>query len=144
MRYLLDTNVISAWMRASEDDPLVGRVRREGHQIATAAPVWHELRFGWGLLAPSKRKETIGRFLDSVLRPSVPILDYDMSAADWHARERARLQGKGLTPTFVDGQIAAIAATRGLVVVTRNTADFERWAGVLVEDWLAESIETRR
>ena len=49
------------------------------------------------------------------------ILPYDDGAAEWHARERARLSSKGLTPSFVDGQVAAITVVNGLILVTRKT-----------------------
>jgi tRNA(fMet)-specific endonuclease VapC len=35
-----------------------------------------------------------------------------------------------LRPAFVDGQIAAIAATQGLVLVTRNISDFVAFDGL--------------
>ena len=49
---------------------------------------------------------------------SLPILDYGWEAADWHARECARLSAAGRKPPLVDGQIAAIAHSNGLVLVT--------------------------
>jgi tRNA(fMet)-specific endonuclease VapC len=36
------------------------------------------------------------------------------------------------------GQIAAIAATRGLVLVTRNTSDFEMFDGLQLLNWFAQ------
>jgi tRNA(fMet)-specific endonuclease VapC len=65
----------------------------------------------------------------------MPILPYDADAADWHAAERARLAFAGRVPPFVDGQIAAIAVTRGLTLVTANVADFRPFAGLTVIDW---------
>jgi tRNA(fMet)-specific endonuclease VapC len=38
-------------------------------------------------------------------------------------------------PAFVDGQIAAIAKVNGLVLVTRNTSDFEKFSGLKLENW---------
>jgi tRNA(fMet)-specific endonuclease VapC len=35
----------------------------------------------------------------------------------------------------VDGQIAAIALVNNLVLVTRNSSDFARFAGLKVETW---------
>lgn len=67
------------------------------------------------------------------------ILPYDEAAADWHADERARLAAIGLTPPFADGQIAAVAAVNGLVLVTANVADFRHFQGVTVEDWHAST-----
>lgn len=66
---------------------------------------------------------------------TLPILPYDAAAAAWHGRERARLQRKGISPSFADGQIAAIAKVHGLTVVTRNTADFRRFEALDVVAW---------
>jgi tRNA(fMet)-specific endonuclease VapC len=65
----------------------------------------------------------------------MPILPYDQEAADWHAAERVRLAGIRRTPPFIDGQIAAVAATRGLILVTANVADFQHFAGLPIVDW---------
>ena len=65
-----------------------------------------------------------------------PILDYDWQAADWHARERARLTAAGRTPLFVDGQIAAIAHVNGRNLMTSNVADFRAFEGLAVENWI--------
>lgn len=70
-----------------------------------------------------------------VVRTTVPILPYDAQAARWHGRERARLERLGRTRPFVDGMIAAVAATRGLTLVTRNVPDFEHFADLRVENW---------
>ena len=72
----------------------------------------------------------------NTLRPSViTILPFDQRAAEWHASERARLGGIGLTPPFVDSQIAAVAFVNDLTLVTANTADFSNFDGLRVEDW---------
>lgn len=52
-----------------------------------------------------------------------------------HARERARLDKIGAKPPFIDSQIAAIANLNGLVLVTANRKDFERFTGLELEDW---------
>jgi tRNA(fMet)-specific endonuclease VapC len=65
----------------------------------------------------------------------MPVLDYDRDAADWHAAERARLAARGETPPFADGQIAAIARTHDLVLVTFNDADFRRFRELRVVTW---------
>ena len=75
--------------------------------------------------------------MTDVVGASLPVLPYDAEAAAWHGHERARLEGLGWTRPFADGQVAAVAATRGLVVVTRNTDDFDGYDGLHVEDWFA-------
>ena len=68
----------------------------------------------------SRRRDAIERYLEDVALASFPILDYDRAAAEWHARERVRLETAGKTPPFIDGQIAAIASVHDLVLVTAN------------------------
>ncbi len=134
-RYLLDTNVLSEPIRPEPNSEVVRRLRENEAVIALAAPVWHEFVHGAELLERSKKRRMIEHYLATVVRSSFPILSYDELAADWHARERARLTKAGWTPTFVDGQIAAIAKTNDLVLVTANRKDFERFSGLAMEDW---------
>jgi tRNA(fMet)-specific endonuclease VapC len=67
------------------------------------------------------------------------ILDYDAAAAAWHASERARLDARGETPPFTDGQIAAIAHVHDLALVTFNVADFKRFDGIRIVSWAQRS-----
>jgi tRNA(fMet)-specific endonuclease VapC len=41
----------------------------------------------------------------------------------------------GIPAPMVDGQIAAIAVVNGLILVTRNTNDFDGYLGIQVENW---------
>ena len=136
MRYLLDTNIISAPLRSEPNVDVIRRLREHEHEIAIPAPVWHELRFGCARLAQSRRREIIERYIEDVVQESFPILEYGWKAADWHARERARLIAVGRTPPFVDGQIAAIAYANGLTLVTSNTRDFRHFEGLNIQSWL--------
>jgi len=135
LKYLLDTNVVSEPFRPKPDAGVVRRLQKHEQEIAIASIVWHELRFGVERLPPSRRREVVERYLDEVVLPAIPILGYDRAAAEWHARERARLVAKGETPSFADGQIAAIAHVHDLTVVTFNETDFRRFAGLQVTMW---------
>lgn len=55
--------------------------------------------------------------------------------ARWSVLDRARLVAAGRTPPFADGQIAAIAATRKLTLVTFNMSDDAAIADLAIEDW---------
>jgi tRNA(fMet)-specific endonuclease VapC len=135
LKYLLDTNVISEPLRPQPDRRVARNLRRYESEIAIPSVVWHELRFGVERLPPSRRREAIERYLESIVLATIPILDYDRDAAEWHARERARLAGQGETPPFADGQIAAIARVHDLALVTFNGADFRRFTGLRVVAW---------
>jgi tRNA(fMet)-specific endonuclease VapC len=134
LRYLLDTNVLSEPMRPVPDPGVMSRIEAAGDTIATASPVWHEIELGRLRLPAGKRRRAIEVIVDT-LSTVIPILPYDVRAAVWHARGRARLSGRGKVPPFVDGQIAAIAAVNELVLVTRNVRDFAGFHGLEVESW---------
>ena len=134
MRFLLDTNVLSEPVRGRPDAAILDRLETYAGQIATAAPVWHELWFGCLRLPDSRRRDFLTDYLGAIY-VELPILDYDARAAEWHARERARLSANGRTPPFVDGQIAAIAAVNQLTLVSRNVRDFTIFDELRVEDW---------
>jgi tRNA(fMet)-specific endonuclease VapC len=134
--YLLDTNVVSELARPVPNAGVLGRLAAAEGRSAIAATVWHELVFGVERLPPGARRDGLRAFVDEIaLR--VAVLPYDRPAAGWHARERARLYVAGHGPAFADGQIAAVAVTNDLRLVTRNVADFGHFADLTVENWFA-------
>ena len=135
MKFLLDTSVVSAPVLRVPNAKVVRRLQQQGALCAIAAPVWHELVFGAGRLPTGKRRAALEEYLHTVARRSFPILPYDEAAADWHGRERARLEEQGRPTPFVDGQIAAIAFTRSLTLVTANAKDFRLFDGLEIVDW---------
>lgn len=135
MTFLLDTNVLSEPLKAQPNRQVLDRLDQHASELATAAPVWHELRYECARLGTSRRQRAVEEYLRDVIQPSITVLSYDAIAADWHARERARLEAAGQPAPFVDGQIAAIAVVNGLELVTRNMGDFERFERLDVVDW---------
>ena len=49
--------------------------------------------------------------------------------------DRARLSADGRTLRFVDGRITATALVHGLILVTRNVADFEPMGVRILNPW---------
>jgi tRNA(fMet)-specific endonuclease VapC len=111
------------------------KLQENAAEIVTASPVWHELLYGTFKLPISKKRKALETYLFDVVLTDIPLLPYDTRAARWHAEERARLQAKGLTPAFVDGQIAAVAATNNLTLVTRNISDYKQFRGLKIVSW---------
>ena len=135
LRYLVDTNVLSEPTKRVPNPAIEERLGSNMPEIATAAPVWSELLYGLYRLPVSARRSETARYIFETLGPTLQILDYDRRAAEWHAAERARLSLIGLTPPFVDGQIAAVAFTNGLILVTGDTSGFANFRGLQVESW---------
>jgi tRNA(fMet)-specific endonuclease VapC len=138
-RFLLDANVLSEPLKPQPNSGIMAQLQQHDTEIATAAPVWHELLFGCFRLPRSRRRRVIQAYLLEAMAPTLPILAYDAPAAAWHARERARQSAIGMPAPFVDGQIAAIAGVHGLILVTANTADFAAFQGLDVMDWRSAS-----
>jgi len=135
MKYLLDTNILSEPLKAAPNKSVLAKLELHGHEAATSTLVWHELLFGCYRLSKSKKRALIERYLMEVIYPNVPILSYDERAAKWHALERSRLSLKGETPPFVDGQIAATAVTKNLILVTGNPTHFKFFNDLTLETW---------
>ncbi|MEM1041462.1 MAG: type II toxin-antitoxin system VapC family toxin [Bacteroidota bacterium] len=137
IRYLLDTNIVSEPTRQRPAPQVQARVEAHAQEAAVASAVWHELLHGLERMPTGRKREFLARYLFSVVRPAMPILSFDADAAEWLARERARLEALGKPRPALGGIVAAIAATRGLILVTRNTGDFEGYQGLHVENWFA-------
>jgi len=135
LKYLLDTNIVSEPLRPKPRRGVLRKLGRHEEEIAIPSLVWHELLYGAARLPVSRKRDAIERFLEEVVLTSMPILDYDREAAEWHASERARLTSRGEMPAFVDGQIAAIAVVHGLTLVTLNVREFSRFDGLTVVRW---------
>ena len=89
-------------------------------------------------MAPGRKQNRLNSYLQALLASGLTVLPYDRDAALWHGAQRARLEASGHCPPFADGQIAAIAATQTLVLVTRNTADFAAFEGLEVRNWFSQ------
>jgi len=124
LTYLLDTNILSEPLRPQPNPRILSQLQTQADRCATASIVIHELFYGCYRLPKGRKRSTIENYLHEVVLATLPILTYSPPAAEWHARERARLEGQGLTPPFADGQIAAVARVHGLTLVTRNLADY--------------------
>jgi tRNA(fMet)-specific endonuclease VapC len=135
VRFLLDTNVVSEPVRPIPNSGVLWRLKQYEGQIGIASVVWHELVFGWERLPTSRKKRVIEDYLFQVVRAKMPIMPYDQAAAEWQAKERARLEQRGQATPFADGQIAAIAKVNDLILVTANRSHFDSFEGLAVEDW---------
>ena len=133
--YLLDSNILSEPARLKPNAQVLKQFANHDDCYATAAIVWHELVYGCELLPASKRKEQLQAYLEMLLMNGLIILPYDQLAADWYAKERARLQLQGKTCAYADGEIAAIAVSNKLTLVTRNIQDFQNFQNLNLQNW---------
>lgn len=134
LRYLLDTNVVSEWVKPVPDPAVMAKFSRHQAACAVSAPTLQELAFGFSRLPPSRRRDHLEHWLTG-LAQRLPVLAFDAQAAWWLGVERARQAQQGRTLPYVDGEIAAVAVTAGLTLVTRNLKDFGQVQGLSVVAW---------
>lgn len=135
LSFLLDSNVLSELTKARPNPGVMRMLTDHRAACATSSVVMHELAHGVARLDDGARKSTLREFVDGLAGCGMSILPYDLDAALWHARERARLKSAGRALPFRDGQIAAIAASRKLTLVSRNLIDFAHFQGLTSTSW---------
>ena len=136
---LLDTNVISEAMK-----PAPERAVRDWLDAQTAETLFlssvtiAELSFGIAALPKGRRKDNLTAALEGLLALfAARILPFDTAAAQRYGElaAKARIAGRGFpTP---DGYIAAIAATQGFVVATRDASAFAAAGLQVINPWNA-------
>jgi len=135
LNYLLDTNILSEAKRPHPNEKVIEKLRLYRQETATAILVIHEMLYGCFRLPISKKPQDIEDYINNVILAEIPLFDYDLKSAQYHAQERARLSKIGKNPGFIDGQIASIAVTNNLILVTNNVADFQDFDGISIENW---------
>jgi predicted nucleic acid-binding protein len=136
--YLLDTNVISEAVRPRPDQNVEQWLRQvDSVRTFTAAIVVSELLFGVLSHPNPARAAAVSKVVEQGLSDLIGgrVLPFDDNAARVHARLRVATRGRN-RPIY-DLQIAATALANDMIMVTRNTADFEDLGLVLLNPWLA-------
>jgi len=137
--YLLDTNIISYWMRG--DRSVIDRIRKHSPaDLFLSTITLAEILYGIekSSVKKSERRLKIDR-ITSVLGLCV----FDAAAAFQYATIRAQLEKQGQMISERDTQIASIAMANKFIVVTHNTKEFERIGKLKIEAWAAD-MDTAR
>jgi toxin FitB len=138
VRYLLDTNVLSevrrprpeprvlAWLDAADED-----------RLHLSAITIGEIARGVALLEDGRRKQELAAWLETDLQhrfgPRLLAIDGDTALAWGQLMGEAKQKGRPVAA--MDGWIAATALRHELVLVTRNTKDFENLGVRLFDPW---------
>ena len=137
---LLDTNVVSEVMRPIPDPSVVEWLNsQDAGRIVISTISIAEIYYGLQCLSDGHRKHPLTDRFEQFLRRGFAhrILDFNESAALTYGELMALRRGIGRPMSVLDGQIAAIAKSRGFALATRNTPDFEHTAVDLINPWAA-------
>ena len=129
--YLLDTNILSYWMRGNE--AVLERLkRRSPAELSMSVITLAEILYG---IEKSAHRKQERRSKIEQIRALLDIYAFDQAAASEYAIVRAQLERQGLPISERDVQIASIALANDLTVITHNVKEFGRVKNLVVEDW---------
>ncbi len=133
MIHLLDTNVCIHLLNESQSQVINNFRRHHPADIVLCSMVKAELLYG---ARRSQRREANLQLLKAFFAP-LRSLPFDDECAEHYGQIHADLltQGKPIGPN--DTLIAAIARAHDVTLITHNTGEFGRVAGLRMEDWEA-------
>ena len=138
---VVDTNVVSELMRLSPDPAVMTwfSAQRSAELYLTAVSE-AELRAGAAILPAGRRRDRLAAEVDAVVREDFAgrVLPFDSAAAKAYAAIVASRRSAGRPIPEADCQIAAIARARDAAVATRNGADFEHCAILVIDPWTGD------
>jgi toxin FitB len=127
MTFLLDTNVVSEWVKPRPDSGVVAWLREvDEDRLFLSVVTLAELRLGIERLPLGIRRSRLDQWVAEDLRVRFEgrILAIDALIADAWGILTAKAQSFGRPIGSLDGFIGATAQVHGLLLVTRNVADF--------------------
>ena len=133
---LLDTSVVTQTMRPPGHPAVRAWLNAQTPEsLFICAPVLAEIRFGVENHPEGKTRRALALAADRIEHEFFVgrIFAFDAPAAHAFGAFRARRKREGRPVAPIDLMIAAIAATRGLALATRNMADFARLGLDLVD-----------
>ncbi|MDQ3265694.1 MAG: type II toxin-antitoxin system VapC family toxin [Myxococcota bacterium] len=140
MNFLLDTNVVSEWVKPQPDARVVrwfGELDEDRAYLSVASLA--EIRLGVERMAPGRRRERLRDWLEHDLptrfEGRLLVIDAQVSQAWGELMARALAIGNPLS--VMDGFFAATAHTHQLTLATRNTKDFAQAGVALFNPWVS-------
>ncbi len=127
MSYLVDTNVLSEQAKPMPDARVIEWLRQHEGELYVSTITIGEIRRGIERLPGGKRKLQLQKWLQSLCDcMQGRILGFNTSTAHVWGQLKAKWEKVGVNVPSLDSQIAATATRHSLVLVTRNTSDFEK------------------
>src|ERR1700756_2815852 len=135
---ILDTNVLSALMRAQPDQAVMQWLDRQpDSSVWTTSITIMELRYGLQIMPPGRRRERMTEELASILTEEIEerYAIFDVAAAEHAGDLMAARRSLGRPVDFRDTMIAGIALSNRATLATRNTAHFADLSVPVVNPW---------
>jgi len=137
---LLDTNIVSEVMKASPADNVLAWLNeQDSGKLYVSAITIGEIVYGLRILPDGKRRLGLSEKFEQFIALAFDqrVLAYDELAARAYGELMGHRKVLGRPMSISDGQIAAIARSKHLVVATRNVSDFESCSVDVIDPFVA-------
>ncbi len=133
MKLLLDTDICIRLIRGRAPEVLRRLKRYKPGEIGISSIALAELSFG---VSKSQHPEKNAAALEQFTLP-LQVVSFDDAAAAVYGRIRGQLESHGNGIGALDMLIGAHALSMKVTLVTHNTGEFSRIAGLRLVDWVA-------
>lgn len=137
---VLDTNVVSELMQSAPSSKVLAWLDdRPTRELFMTAVTEAEIRTGIAFLPEGGRRRGLAEAAERAFGGLFAgrVLPFDSAAARVYAEIAAARRASGRPLSQTDGQIAAIARSRGMTVATRNVRDFAETGIEVIDPWAA-------
>ncbi|MBI1181613.1 MAG: PIN domain-containing protein [Alphaproteobacteria bacterium] len=137
---ILDTNVLSEVMRPEPDEAVANWLTAQHPASLFVTTISQaEILYGVALLPAGRRRDALDVEARAIFDVEFAdrVLPLDRSAASAYATVVTARRTKGRPISPFDAQIAAITASRGAMLATRNVKDFEDCGISVLDPWSA-------
>lgn len=135
MIYLLDTNIVSYFLRGASPALTQRILESTAEDLAVSVISAGELHYGLRRLPSSRRAKQLRQQLDSLFS-AIAVHPLPADAAQHYGTIKATLDTAGTPIGGNDLWIAAHALAGQMTLVTHNTREFVRVSGLKAESWL--------
>ena len=132
--FIFDTDIYTNVIKKVPSETLINRLKKvpRRDQFTTTITIGEVY---YGIMKVSDKTKLLKLFED-VLLPRATILSFDFSAAKKYGEIRSLLEKQGTPLAHADLQIASIALSMNMTLITGNLKHFQRVPGLAVENWL--------
>ena len=145
MSFLLDTNVISEWVKARPNRGVVAWLAAvDEDRVFISVVTLAELRYGVERMTTGSRRNQLTQWLleELPLRFEGRVLSINHIIADIWGKIVARSEAAGRPIGAMDAFIAATAEVHDLTLITRNVSDFETSINAIINPWAEEKPQS--
>lgn len=131
LKYMLDTN-IAIYVIKQRPENVRETFNRHAERLCISSITLAELMHGVEKSAyPDRNARSVNDFVSRLT-----VLEYGHRAAGHYGEIRAELERNGETLGVNDLHIAGHARSEGLTLVSNNSREFDRVAGLRLENWV--------